>query len=52
MRNSLRRRATIRIAKHHLNFINGIRTGTPHFENGVFGLRAAAPALLVQHELL
>lgn len=32
--------------EHHLNFINGIRTGKPHFEDAVFGMRAAAPALL------
>ncbi|HUQ92916.1 MAG TPA: Gfo/Idh/MocA family oxidoreductase [Bryobacteraceae bacterium] len=32
--------------EHHINFYNGIRTGKTHFEDGVFGLRTAGPALL------
>jgi len=30
---------------HHLNWLNGVRNGTPVAEDAVFGLRAAAPAL-------
>jgi hypothetical protein len=31
---------------HHANFINAVRTRKPVVEDPVFGLRAAAPALL------
>lgn len=31
---------------HHRNFINAVRTRKPFFEDGVFGFRAAGPALL------
>ena len=31
---------------HHLNFFEHIRSRTPVIEDAVFGLRAAAPALL------
>jgi predicted dehydrogenase len=32
--------------EHHVAFQNAIRTGKAHFEDGVFGLRTAGPALL------
>jgi predicted dehydrogenase len=32
--------------EHHINFNTAIRTGKPFFEDGVFGLRTAGPALL------
>ncbi len=32
--------------EHHRNFYNAVRTRKPHFEDGVFGFRAAGPALL------
>jgi hypothetical protein len=31
---------------HHMTFVNAIRSNQPVTENGLFGLRAAAPALL------
>lgn len=31
---------------HHRNFYEAVRTRKPHFEDAVFGLRAAGPALL------
>ncbi|MBL8211468.1 MAG: Gfo/Idh/MocA family oxidoreductase [Bryobacterales bacterium] len=35
--------------EHHANFYKGVRTGKAHFEDGVFGLRTAGPALLCNH---
>jgi len=32
--------------EHHRNFYNAVRTRKPFFEDGVFGFRAAGPALL------
>lgn len=32
--------------EHHRNFINGVRTRKPFFEDAVFGFRTAGPALL------
>ncbi|MBI3681600.1 MAG: Gfo/Idh/MocA family oxidoreductase [Acidobacteria bacterium] len=32
--------------EHHVNFYNAVRSGKPHFEDAVFGLRTAGPALL------
>jgi predicted dehydrogenase len=37
--------------EHHKNFINAVRTRKPFFEDGVFGFRAAGPALLTNTSL-
>jgi hypothetical protein len=37
--------------EHHRNFYNAVRTRKPYFEDGVFGLRAAGPALLTNISL-
>jgi len=37
--------------EHHKNFYNAVRTRKPYFEDGVFGLRAAGPALLTNISL-
>jgi predicted dehydrogenase len=37
--------------EHHRNFYNAVRTRKPHFEDGVFGFRAAGPALLTNISL-
>jgi len=37
--------------EHHRNFYNAIRTRKPFFEDAVFGLRAAGPALLTNTSL-
>lgn len=37
--------------EHHRNFINAVRTRKPFFEDGVFGFRAAGPALLTNTSL-
>jgi predicted dehydrogenase len=36
---------------HFVNFFDSIRNGTPVFEDGTFGFRAAAPALLTNQSL-
>ena len=35
--------------EHHRNFFNALRTRKPFFEDAVFGLRTAGPALLCNH---
>ncbi len=35
--------------EHHRNFYNALRTRKPFFEDAVFGLRTAGPALLANH---
>jgi predicted dehydrogenase len=37
--------------EHHRNFYNAVRSRKPFFEDGVFGLRAAGPALLTNTSL-
>jgi predicted dehydrogenase len=37
--------------EHHRNFYNAVRTRKPFFEDGVFGFRAAGPALLTNISL-
>jgi predicted dehydrogenase len=37
--------------EHHRNFYNAVRSRKPHFEDGVFGFRAAGPALLTNISL-
>jgi predicted dehydrogenase len=37
--------------EHHRNFITAVRTRKPFFEDGVFGFRAAGPALLTNTSL-
>jgi predicted dehydrogenase len=45
-------RATVEAHRlHHLAFVDSIRNGKPSVEDGVFGLRAAGPALLCNRSL-
>ncbi len=37
--------------EHHRNFYDAVRSRKPHFEDGVFGFRAAGPALLTNTSL-